>query len=290
MLAEGQSWTIASARRLIAEIFRKSAIESPELDSRILIGYALGLDHAGLTSAATRVLSEQEIERINAFAERRLRREPVARIIGRKEFWSLPLKVSAATLVPRPETETVVEAALGTIGDRRQPLRIADLGTGTGAILLALASELPNATGVGTDIDAAALATARENACDAGLQNRCAFILSDFGAALAGSFDLIVSNPPYIANSEISALAPEVRDFDPKAALDGGTDGLDCYRRIAADSPRLLKSSGRLVVEIGAGQAAAVTSIFEAAGLDRAAPPRPDLAGTPRALVFQGVS
>lgn len=290
MLGQEQPWTIARARRLIAETFRDGGIESADLDARILIGHALGLDHAGLASAAARVLSAQEIATINALAERRLRREPVARIIGRKEFWSLPLKVTSATLVPRPETETVVEAALDVIGDRRQPLRILDLGTGTGAILLALASACPNATGVGTDIDPAALTIARENAREAGLQHRCAFVLSDFGAALAESFDLLVSNPPYIASSELSALAPEVRDFDPRAALDGGADGLDCYRRIAADSGRLLKPGGCIIVEIGAGQAAAVTAIFEAAGFSRAAPPRPDLAGTPRALIFQSLS
>lgn len=290
MLDGEQKWTVAGARRLIAETFRTGGIESPELDARILIGHALGLDHAQLTTAVTRILTIPEIDAINALAGRRLQHEPVARIIGRKEFWSLPLRVSGATLVPRPETETVVEAALATIGDRKRSLRIADLGTGTGAILLALLNELPNATGIGTDIDPLALATAAENARALGLQSRSEFVLSDFGAALTDTFDLVVSNPPYIAESEVSGLPPEVRNYDPRLALDGGHDGLDCYRRIAAQGERLMKPGGLIVVEIGAGQSDAVSAIFKEAALGTAAPPRPDLAGIPRALVFQGFS
>jgi release factor glutamine methyltransferase len=290
MLDGEQEWTVAGARRLIAETFRTGDIESPELDARLLVGHALGLDHAKLASEPERILSKQEIDAINALAVRRLRHEPVARIIGRKEFWSLPLRVSSTTLVPRPETETIVEAALAAIGDRKRPLRIADLGTGTGAILLALLNELPNATGIGTDIDPLALATAAENARELGLQSRSEFVLSDFGAALTDAFDLVVSNPPYIAESELSGLPPEVRNYDPRHALDGGRDGLDCYRRIAAQGERLMKPGGLIVVEIGAGQSAAVTAIFKGAAFGTVAPPRPDLAGIPRALVFQGFS
>jgi len=290
MLGGTRAWTVAGARRQIAETFRNNGIESPELDARILVGHALGLDRTVLASSAERVLSRQELDAIDALAARRLRHEPVARIVGRKEFWSLPLRVSSATLVPRPETESVVEAALATVRDRQLSLRIADLGTGTGAILLALLSELPNATGSGTDIEPAALAIARTNARELGLQDRCQFILSDFGAALTERFDLVVSNPPYIATSELPALPAEVRDYDPELALDGGPEGLDCYRRIAAESARLLAPGGALVLEIGAGQSAAVTGIFEATGLKAAAPPRPDLAGIPRALVFQSFS
>lgn len=293
MIDAAQSCTIAGARRQIAEVFRKSGIETPELDARLLIGHALGLGHAGLATAATRVLTLQEIDTINALATRRLRHEPVARITGEKEFWSLPLRLSPATLVPRPETETVVDAALAALGGRSvhdRAWRIADLGTGTGAILLALMSELPNATGIGGDINPLALETARENAQALGLQDRTEFVESDFGGALTERFDLVVSNPPYIATSELAALQAEVRDYDPRLALDGGPDGLDCYRAIAADAARLLKAGGLIVVEIGAGQSEAVTAIFEAAGLTTAAAPRPDLAGMPRALVFRGIS
>jgi release factor glutamine methyltransferase len=287
MLDAAQAWNVASARRSVAEAFRKNGIESPELDARILIGHTLQFDHAQMIAAADRMLSGPEIAAINALAERRLRHEPVARITGRKEFWSLALRVSPATLVPRPETETVVEAALAAIGDRKRALRIADLGTGTGAILLALLSELPNATGIGTDIDPRALATASDNAQELGLQNRTGFVRSDFGAALNETFDLVVSNPPYIAAPELSALPTDVRDYDPRLALDGGQDGLDCYRRIAAEAARLLKPGGIIVLEIGAGQAEAVTAIFQTCGLKSAAAPRPDLAGIPRALVFR---
>jgi release factor glutamine methyltransferase len=207
----------------------------------------------------------------------------VARIIGHKEFWSLPLRITPAVLVPRPETETVVEAALAVV-ERGAAARIADIGVGSGAILLALLSELPNAMAVGTDRDAGALQIARHNAEDLGLAGRAAFVACDFGAALAGACDLVVSNPPYIATREIATLAPEVRDFDPRGALDGGSDGLTAYRAIAADAPRLLAPGGWLVVEVGIGQAEAVTALFAGIGLETPDPPRRDLAGVPRVV------
>jgi release factor glutamine methyltransferase len=290
MPGAAQQWTVSAARRQVAERLRNSNIESADADARILVGHALGLDRTGLASSAERMLSRQEIDAINSLAARRQRHEPVARIVGSKEFWSLPLRVSSATLVPRPETETVVEAALAFAGDRKRALRIADLGTGTGAILLALLRELPNATGTGTDIDPQALATARDNAHALGLLDRAGFLQSDFGSALTETFDIVVSNPPYVAAPDLSTLEPEVRDYDPRLALDGGPDGLGCYRRIAAEAARLLKPGGVIVLEIGAGQAEAVTGIFGACGLKSAAPPRADLAGIPRALIFQAFS
>ena len=167
--------------------------------------------------------------RLRRLSARRLAGEPVARILGTKEFWSLPIVLSPAVLVPRPETETVVEQALAAVdrnGARTRALRIADLGVGSGAILLALLSELPNAFGVGTDRDPAALAVARDNARRLGLDARAAFVACDFGAALSPGFDLVVTNPPYIASGDIAALPAEVRDFDPRRALDGGRTGL----------------------------------------------------------------
>lgn len=277
--------TIEQARRSWAAKFRDNGIESPDLDARILIGHALSLDHAALAAAASRNLTAAEQDAIATLARRRLAREPVARIVGFKEFWSLPLHVAAATLVPRPETETVVEAALAVLerrGARSRPLRIADLGTGSGAILLALISELPQAFGVGSDISPAALAIARENATRLDLR-QASFVACHMAAALRGPFDLIVSNPPYIASGDICTLTPEVRDFDPYAALDGGPDGLDCYRMIAAAAPALLAPDGVLIVELGAGQADAVAALFAAAGL-APAQPRADLSGVPRAL------
>jgi release factor glutamine methyltransferase len=284
-LAGAGPFTIADARRAWTTKFRECGIESPELDARILVGHALGLDHAALAAASSRPLSASEQQAVAALAYRRITREPVARIVGTKEFWSLTLRVCAATLVPRPETETVVEAALDVIdrhGARSRPLRIADLGTGSGAILLALLSELPDACGIGTDLSTAALAIACDNAARLGL-NRAHFVACDMAAALRGPFDLIVSNPPYIASADIAGLAPEVRDFDPRAALDGGPDGLAFYRAIAAAAPALLAPGGALIVELGAGQAQAVAALFAAAGLAPAAP-RHDLNGVPRAL------
>ncbi len=278
--------TMAAVRRELAEKFRQAGIESAETDARLLMAHALGIDRAELIANGERALKPDEIEAIEALAARRLKHEPVARIFGCKEFWSLNLHVSPAVLVPRPETETVVEAALDiVVGDALQmeKLRILDIGTGSGALLLALLSELPNTTGIGTDISTAALDIARANAERNDLAGRCTFIVCDIAAGLQGTFDLIVSNPPYVARGDIASLAPEVRDYDPALALDGGADGLDGYRAIAADARRLLAPGGRLIVELGAGQEAAVRALFTKAGLTVAAA-RDDLAGIPRAL------
>lgn len=282
-LSAVQGATVDQARRALARTFREAGLDSPDLDARLLIGHALSLDHTGLAVDAARCLSGPEAQRIGALATRRLAREPIAYIVGVKEFWGLPLRVSRATLVPRPETETVVEAALGAGGPARgRPLRIADLATGSGAILLALLSELPNAVGIGTDISAEALAVAQSNAGALGLGSRARFEVCDYAAALTGPFDLIVCNPPYIASADIDGLAPEVR-CEPRLALDGGADGLEGYRAIARSARGLLVPDGRLVVELGAGQEAAVAALFKSAGL-APEPARNDLMGIPRAL------
>jgi release factor glutamine methyltransferase len=282
--------SVASARRTLAQSFRRHGLATPELDARLLVAHALGLDHAALAADAARILGATEAEAIAALAARRRAREPVARIIGVKEFWGLDFKLNGATLVPRPETETVVEAVL-TLLDRTQgrcaELRIADLGTGSGALLLALLSELPLARGVGTDISAAALGCARRNAAALGLAARAAFVACDFGAALRGPFDVVVSNPPYVRRDEIATLAPEVRVFDPWAALDGGADGLDAYRSIAATARQLLAPDGVLVFELGAGQLEAVEGLMAAAGLVPFGNPRHDLLGIARALAVK---
>jgi len=194
-------------------------------------------------------------------------------------------------LVPRPETETVVETALAVVDAAGDPSRIrwlADLGTGSGALLLALLAELPGARGIGTDRETSALAVAAGNAERLGLADRAHFVACDFSAALDGGFDLVVSNPPYVRHGDIATLAPEVRRFDPHCALDGGADGLDGYRAIAADARRLISPSGILVVELGAGQRAPVTTLFEAAGLV-VVTARTDLSGMPRALVVRAL-
>jgi release factor glutamine methyltransferase len=278
--------TVDDARRMWAKRFRACGMECAELDARILIGHALDLDHATLAASGARILSAAQDRTIAALAQRRLAHEPVARITGSKEFWSLRLAVNEATLVPRPDTETVVEAALAALerrGERSRAWRIADLGTGSGAILLALLTELPNSFGVGSDIDPAALAVARGNARRLGVSG-AAFVACDMAAALHGPLDLVVSNPPYIATGDLDALPPEVRLFDPRAALDGGHDGLDGYRAIAATAATLLAPGGILVVELGAGQAEPVARLIAAAGL-ASLTVRPDLTGTARALV-----
>jgi release factor glutamine methyltransferase len=279
--------TIATARRALARSFGQAGLDTPDLDARILVGHALGLDLAGLVAGAQRALTGAERERIAGLARRRLAREPVARIVGIREFWGLPLSVSPAVLVPRPETETVVETALSAVdagGPRTRPLRIADLGTGSGALLLALLSELPAALGVATDLSEAAVRMARHNASRLGLLQRSRFIVCDFAAALAGPFDLVVANPPYVTSDRLARLEPEVREHDPVAALDGGVDGLAAYRAIAAGIDRALAPGGSVVLELAEGQADSVAALFAAAGLSPLLPARADLAGVPRAL------
>jgi release factor glutamine methyltransferase len=279
--------TVEAARRALTVRFRSSAIGSAELDARMLVGAALGLDLTGVIAAASRPLTSEESIRLEDFVRRRLSGEPIARILGLKEFWGLPLTLSAATLVPRPDTETVVELALQVLRaapDRARRLRIADIGTGSGAILLALLSELPEACGFGTDISVAALRTASTNAARLGLARRAMFVACDYAAALSDPLDLIVSNPPYVRSAEIADLAIEVRDHDPRRALDGGADGLDAYRALVPQAARLLARGGALVVEVGRGQSEEVEGLMTAAGLTPQRPPKADLAGIRRAL------
>lgn len=285
--------TIETIRRALTARFEAAGIGSAALEARMLTGAVLDLDLTGLVAQGLRQLDEDDAARLDAFARRRLAGEPLARILGTKEFWGLPLKLSSDTLVPRADTETVVEAALDILraeGRMQAALRIADLGTGSGAILLALLTELPAATGVGTDLSAAALDTARTNAQDVGLATRAQFLVGDYGDSLSGPFDLIVSNPPYIRSADIATLAPEVRDHDPHLALDGGRDGLDAYRRIAPQALSLLADGGLLVLEIGQGQDSAVSRLMAAAGLTVMGSARTDLAGIGRAVVARRVA
>lgn len=279
--------TVEAARRALTARLKSAAVDSAELDARLLTGRALGLDLTGMIKAAQRQLTADESVRLEDFARRRLAGEPVARIVGEKEFWGLSLQLSPATLVPRPDTETVVELALELLrsgGSLDRPLRIADLGTGTGAILLALLSELPAATGIGTDISEAALQTAAANAARAGLWDRATFIACDYASGLSGTFDLIVSNPPYIRTADIDGLTAEVKKYDPLAALDGGADGLDAYRVLIPQAAGLLAPGAPLVVEAGEGQSTDIRDLMTSAGLAPAIAPKADLAGIPRAV------
>lgn len=259
-----------------------AGIDSAMSDARLLLMAALGCDRTGLLSRAGETLPQEAAGRYADHLARRERREPVSRILGRREFWSLDFALGPATLDPRPDSETLVEAALAAASDR--PLRVLDLGTGTGCLLLAVLHDRPAAFGIGIDRSEAAARVARDNAHALGLSDRAAFLVGDWATALAGRFDLVLSNPPYIPEADIAALEPEVREHDPRLALSGGADGLDAYRALAMALPELLAPGGTAVVELGIGQAADVAALFRAAGLDIAGTPH-DLAGIPRCVV-----
>lgn len=212
----------------------------------------------------------------------------MAYILGEREFWGLPFKVSPAVLVPRPDSETVIEAGLAVLGDRRRPWRILDLGLGSGCLLLTLLHELPNARGVGLEASEPALAVARANAAALGVDGRAELVLGDWRqpgwhGRLGGPFDLLVSNPPYVEAGAIDGLMPEVSRFEPRLALDGGTDGLAAYRAIAAEAPRLVTTGGRILLEVGAGQASEIYGIFQSAGFTAESPWK-DLGGLDRVV------
>ena len=278
--------SVESARRALAAQLRSARLEQAELDARILLGAALGLDLTGLVAQAARLLSEAETSRLAQYAGRRIAGEPVARILGTREFWGLPFRLSEATLVPRPDTETVVELALEIFRERQasHQLRIVDIGTGSGAILLALLHDIPGAFGVGTDLSLTALKTARDNAAALGLADRASFVACSYAAALRGPFDLVVSNPPYIPSAEIPKLSIEVREHDPHLALDGGNDGYDAYRALIPQATERLAAGGALIVEAGQGQARNIETLMTAAALVVDRPPKADLAGIPRAV------
>lgn len=261
---------MSNLRDLLSQIetgLKVAGIETPELDARFLVEGTLDLSPAEIRLAPDRPVTEEERARVETAAARRAAREPVGRILGRRDFWTLELGLSPATLEPRPDTETVVEATLAAVPDRTAPLRLLDLGTGTGCLLLALLAELPNATGLGIDISPEAAETAGANAALNDLTDRARFRVGDWGEGLDEVFNIVVSNPPYIPTDDVGGLDPEVRLFDPLRALDGGGDGLDCYRIIAAQAPGLLVPGGLLALEVGRDQSEAVAGLVEAAGL-----------------------
>lgn len=263
----GPSTPRDEARRSLARAFAATAIESAELDARVLLCAALGIDHAGLIRDPDRPLGAAAAL-VGAFASRRLRREPVSRIVGHKEFWGARFEIDSAVLDPRPDTETLIEAALGHVGGGLdKEWRILDLGVGSGAILCALLQGLPRSFGVGVDLSPAACAIARGNLEALGLASRGAVVCGDWTLPLRGRFDLIASNPPYIARGEISGLEPEVRNFDPRLALDGGEDGLAAYRAIIPALADLLAPGGLIALELGLGQRKPVEGLFRAARL-----------------------
>ena len=278
--------TLAQALEAATQRLRSDGVETPRLDARILLEWSCGLGAAQQISRADEQLGCDALSRFEKAIEQRSTGRPVARIIGEKEFWGLGFSLNSETLVPRPDTETVVEAVLTTIDGVHQNWAgsICDLGTGSGAILISLLSELPKALGTGVDISAEAVACARQNADRHGLDGRIKWIVGDYGAVPDGRFDIVVCNPPYIAGPSIAGLPREVRDHDPRRALDGGNDGLQAYSILASRLPDLLTQNGLAVLEVGEGQSDSVTALINTGGLavERIIP---DLARIPRVLV-----
>jgi release factor glutamine methyltransferase len=261
-----------------------AGLDSARADSRILVSHATGIGRAQLIGRPDGLLEPDQIARIAQLTTRRAAHEPVALITGEREFWSLAFHVSPATLIPRPDSETLIEAALEHRPDRMRADRVLDLGTGSGCLLLSLLSELPNATGIGIDMNPDALAVASANAQRLGLGARSSFHLDDWGASLGERFDIILANPPYIATAEWAALDDDVRLFEPRTALLAGDDGLDAYRALAPQVRRLLMPGGLFIGEIGAGQAMDVAKVLRAVGLN-VLDTRRDLAGIERCLL-----
>jgi release factor glutamine methyltransferase len=268
-----------------ADQLAAAGIGEPRREARLLLALALGVGANAMLSPE-RVIAADAAERFQVFVGRRASHEPYSRIAGKREFWSRDFLLSPDTLDPRPDSETLIEAALTLISDRSAPLELLDFGTGTGALLLALLAELSNASGTGIDLAPGAVETARRNAAAVGLDRRARFLVGNWGEGLAGSWDVILANPPYISSEQVARLAPEVVRYDPSLALDGGTDGLNSYRELAPELARLLKPSGFVVCEIGEGQGPAVARIMAQSGLVLTAS-RNDLAGTERCLLFR---
>lgn len=259
-----ERWTVLKLLRWTADYFAGRGIDSPRLDAELLLADTLGLDRVGLYLNFERPLEAAELAAYRERVRRRAAREPLAYILGRTEFWSLPFKVTPEVLIPRADTELLVEEALKRLSGAA---RVLDVGTGSGALAIALAHERPECAVTAIDVSAAALAVAAENARSNGVAERIGFMAADLAMLPEGPFELIVSNPPYIPREDLAGLMPEVRDFEPRLALDGGIDGLTAYRAITGQTDAVLALGGWLLVEVGIGQAGEVQALFAAAGL-----------------------
>jgi len=280
-----ERWTIGGVLQWTAAFFGRKGIANPRLDAEVLLAHALGVDRLHLYMNYDRPLLPAERERYRELVRRRASREPVALIIAAKEFWSIPLRAAAGVLVPRPETELLVEAVLREVKEMRAPW-ILEIGTGSGAVSVALAKERPDARIVATDVDPLALAAAAENARAAGVTATVHVVGMDLFAGFRRGprFDVICSNPPYVPTDVVATLQPEIVLFEPRRALDGGPDGLDVIRRVASDAVQFLKDRGVVALEIGDDQEDAVQEILVGAGLSRDVHTFLDLAGKPRVV------
>jgi release factor glutamine methyltransferase len=276
--------TLSEALRSATTRLIEAGVDGARLDARLLLAKALSKDVTWLFNHGEDVLDESGELVFAALLERRLARQPMSLILGHREFWSLDFTVTADTLAPRPDSETLVEAVLAELPDRQADVSLLDLGTGTGCLLLSLLSELPNAQGTAVDLNPATLAVAKGNAERLGLAGRTRFVQSDWWRGVSGRFDVILSNPPYIPSADIAGLDAEVARFEPLGALDGGADGLDAYRLLVAGADEFLAETGVIAFEVGAGQAPDVAVLLEGAGFSVRAIRR-DLAGVERCVV-----
>ena len=267
-MTQSPASTLVSAWKTATATLKAGRTDSPSIDARLLLEVAAGCSRTDILTDPYRVVSPDQQSVLDAFVERRLRREPVSRILGRKGFWKIMLTVTPDVLSPRPDTEAILDVVMLAFPPH-EAFEMIDLGTGSGAILLATLAERAGARGVGTDISSEALAVARENAANLELDNRATFLRTEWAAGFGDdSFDLVVSNPPYIPSGDIPGLDPEVRDHDPLLALDGGPDGLTAYRELAPEIRRILRPGGVFAVEIGWDQGPPVKALFEAAGFE----------------------
>lgn len=276
---------IKTAWREAAQILKKIGIETPLLDARLLLQNAINITYEELIVSATRVLTTQEKALFIGMMKRRNKREPVSKILGEKEFWGLKFKTTINNLDPRPDSETLIEAVTKSYKDVNRELRILDLGTGSGCLLVTLLYLYSNATGVGVDKSAEALEIAKENAEKNEIIKRVEFLESDWFEKVEGKFDIIICNPPYIKTEAINYLEPEVRFFDPEMALDGGADGLSCYREIISNIDDYLDVHGKAFFEIGQWQDAQISEIIEEQAFE-VIEIKPDLKSIPRIIVF----
>lgn len=270
-----------------ADAFRAAGLEQARFEARALAVALLGISRESMVAEPRQPVAVKSARVFRDGVARRAAREPFARIVGFREFWSLDFALSPDTLVPRPETEGIVETVLDNVSDRRAPLSVLDIGTGTGCILLALLKELPGACGVGVDVAEGAVATARNNATQLGLSERASFAIGDWLAGIASRYDVIVCNPPYVAEGDRADLAPEVALFDPARALFAGADGLDAYRAIVPLLPSILATGGLVVFECGTGQAHDVVRLMEQTGFEDVVV-RHDLSGIERVVSARG--
>lgn len=272
-----RAWNAAKAR------LQAAGVDGPVIDARLLVEAAAGASRTDIIADPRRVLTEEQAATLESFIARRERREPVSHILGRKGFWKIMLQVTADVLTPRPDTETLVELVLRDLPEAKA-FSVLDLGVGSGAIILAILAERPAGKGLGVDVSDEALAVARENAANLGLAGRVALLRGDWTRGLGdASFDLVVANPPYVRSAEIAGLAPEVRDHEPRLALDGGPDGLDAYRELAPEILRVLKPGCPFAVEIGFDQSTEVEALFKVAGAEAVATHK-DLANRDRVV------